>query len=312
MKEFILKKILISFITIVGAVSLVFFIIHLIPGDPVENLLGEQALSVDKDRIRKNLGLDKPIHQQYIVFIENLAKGDLGESLYKKGQKVSTLIAQRFPNTFILALSAMLVAISLAMGAGILSSLKRGTIIDTTIMAISGFGISIPAFFLGPLLLLIFCRWWKVLPPPASQEGILSLVLPSITLGFALAAFLSRLIRSQMIEVLSEDFIRTAYSKGLSKKRVIFKHAFSNILVVVITIVGMQFGSLLTGAIITERVFAWQGIGTLMIEAISKRDYPVVQGTIILISSLYVVINLLIDIMYALIDPRIRYAKDQS
>jgi len=310
MKEFILKKILISFITIVGAVSLVFFIIHLIPGDPVENLLGEQALSVDKDRIRKNLGLDKPIHQQYIVFIENLAKGDLGESLYKKGQKVSTLIAQRFPNTFILALSAMLVAISLAMGAGILSSLKRGTIIDTTIMAISGFGISIPAFFLGPLLLLIFCRWWKVLPPPASQEGILSLVLPSITLGFALAAFLSRLIRSQMIEVLSEDFIRTAYSKGLSKKRVIFKHAFSNILVVVITIVGMQFGSLLTGAIITERVFAWQGIGTLMIEAISKRDYPVVQGTIILISSLYVVINLLIDIMYALIDPRIRYAKD--
>jgi len=310
MKEFILKKILISFITIVGAVSLVFFIIHLIPGDPVENLLGEQALSVDKDRIRKNLGLDKPIHQQYIVFIENLAKGDLGESLYKKGQKVSTLIAQRFPNTFILALSAMLVAISLAMGAGILSSLKRGTIIDTTIMAISGFGISIPAFFLGPLLLLIFCRWWKVLLPPASQEGILSLVLPSITLGFALAAFLSRLIRSQMIEVLSEDFIRTAYSKGLSKKRVIFKHAFSNILVVVITIVGMQFGSLLTGAIITERVFAWQGIGTLMIEAISKRDYPVVQGTIILISSLYVVINLLIDIMYALIDPRIRYAKD--
>jgi len=310
MKEFILKKILISFITIVGAVSLVFFIIHLIPGDPVENLLGEQALSVDKDRIRKNLGLDKPIHQQYIVFIENLAKGDLGESLYKKGQKVSTLIAQRFPNTFILALSAMLVAISLAMGAGILSSLKRGTIIDTTIMAISGFGISIPAFFLGPLLLLIFCRWWKVLPPPATQEGILSLVLPSITLGFALAAFLSRLIRSQMIEVLSEDFIRTAYSKGLSKKRVIFKHAFSNILVVVITIVGMQFGSLLTGAIITERVFAWQGIGTLMIEAISKRDYPVVQGTIILISSLYVVINLLIDIMYALIDPRIRYAKD--
>ena len=310
MKEFILKKILISFITIVGAVSLVFFIIHLIPGDPVENLLGEQALSVDKDRIRKNLGLDKPIHQQYIVFIENLAKGDLGESLYKKGQKVSTLIAQRFPNTFILALSAMLVAISLAMGAGILSSLKRGTIIDTTIMAISGFGISIPAFFLGPLLLLIFCRWWKVLPPPASQEGILSLVLPSITLGFALAAFLSRLIRSQIIEVLSEDFIRTAYSKGLSKKRVIFKHAFSNILVVVITIVGMQFGSLLTGAIITERVFAWQGIGTLMIEAISKRDYPVVQGTIILISSLYVVINLLIDIMYALIDPRIRYAKD--
>jgi ABC-type dipeptide/oligopeptide/nickel transport system permease component len=150
----------------------------------------------------------------------------------------------------------------------------------------------------------------KILPPPASQEGVLSLVLPSITLGFALAAFLSRLIRSQMIEVLSEDFIRTAYCKGLSKKRVIFKHAFSNILIVVITIVGMQFGSLLTGAIITERVFAWQGIGTLMIEAISKRDYPVVQGTIILISSLYVVINLFVDIIYALIDPRIRYAKD--
>jgi ABC-type dipeptide/oligopeptide/nickel transport system permease component len=310
MREYILKKIVISFITILGAVSLVFFIIHMIPGDPVENLLGEQALSVDKERIRKSLGLDKPIHQQYIVFIKNLARGDLGESLYRKGQKVSELIRERFPNTFILALSAMLISISLSMGAGILSALKKGTLIDTTIMAISGFGISIPAFFLGPLLLLIFCRWLKILPPPASQEGVLSLVLPSITLGFALAAFLSRLIRSQMIEVLSEDFIRTAYSKGLSKKRVIFKHAFSNILIVVITIVGMQFGSLLTGAIITERVFAWQGIGTLMIEAISKRDYPVVQGTIILISSLYVVINLFVDIIYALIDPRIRYAKD--
>jgi peptide/nickel transport system permease protein len=310
MREYILKKIVISFITILGAVSLVFFIIHMIPGDPVENLLGEQALSVDKEKIRKSLGLDKPIHQQYIVFIKNLARGDLGESLYRKGQKVSELIRERFPNTFILALSAMLISISLSMGAGILSALKKGTLIDTTIMAISGFGISIPAFFLGPLLLLIFCRWLKILPPPASQEGVLSLVLPSITLGFALAAFLSRLIRSQMIEVLSEDFIRTAYSKGLSKKRVIFKHAFSNILIVVITIVGMQFGSLLTGAIITERVFAWQGIGTLMIEAISKRDYPVVQGTIILISSLYVVINLFVDIIYALIDPRIRYAKD--
>jgi len=310
MREYILKKIVISFITILGAVSLVFFIIHMIPGDPVENLLGEQALSVDKERIRKSLGLDKPIHQQYIVFIKNLARGDLGESLYRKGQKVSELIRERFPNTFILALSAMLISISLSMGAGILSALKKGTLIDTTIMAISGFGISIPAFFLGPLLLLIFCRWLKILPPPASQEGVLSLVLPSITLGFALAAFLSRLIRSQMIEVLSEDFIRTAYSKGLSKKRVIFKHAFSNILIVVITIVGMQFGSLLTGAIITERVFAWQGIGTLMVEAISKRDYPVVQGTIILISSLYVVINLFVDIIYALIDPRIRYAKD--
>jgi len=310
MREYILKKIVISFITILGAVSLVFFIIHMIPGDPVENLLGEQALSVDKEKIRKSLGLDKPIHQQYIVFIKNLARGDLGESLYRKGQKVSELIRERFPNTFILALSAMLISISLSMGAGILSALKKGTLIDTTIMAISGFGISIPAFFLGPLLLLIFCRWLKILPPPASQEGVLSLVLPSITLGFALAAFLSRLIRSQMIEVLSEDFIRTAYSKGLSKKRVIFKHAFSNILIVVITIVGMQFGSLLTGAIITERVFAWQGIGTLMIEAISKRDYPVVQGTIILISSLYVVINLCVDIIYALIDPRIRYAKD--
>ena len=310
MREYILKKIVISFITILGAVSLVFFIIHMIPGDPVENLLGEQALSVDKEKIRKSLGLDKPIHQQYIVFIKNLARGDLGESLYRKGQKVSELIRERFPNTFILALSAMLISISLSMGAGILSALKKGTLIDTTIMAISGFGISIPAFFLGPLLLLIFCRWLKILPPPASQEGVLSLVLPSITLGFALAAFLSRLIRSQMIEVLSEDFIRTAYSKGLSKKRVIFKHAFSNILIVVITIVGMQFGSLLTGAIITERVFAWQGIGTLMVEAISKRDYPVVQGTIILISSLYVVINLFVDIIYALIDPRIRYAKD--
>ncbi len=310
MQEYIIKKIFISLITVLGAVSLVFFIIHIIPGDPVENMLGEQALSVDKERIREALGLNKPIIEQYFIFLKNAFRGNLGESLYRKGTKVSTLIAERFPNTFILALSAMLVAISISLFSGIIAAMKRGTITDTIIMAISGLGISIPAFFLGPLLLLIFCRYLKWLPPPASSEGILSLVLPSITLGFALAAFLSRLIRSQMLEVLSEDYIRTAYAKGLSTKRVVFKHALSNILVVVITIVGMQFGSLLTGAIITERVFAWQGIGTLMIEAITKRDYPVVQGTIILISLMYVLINLFTDVFYAIIDPRIRYAKD--
>ncbi len=310
MRDYILRKIFISFLTVLGAVSLVFFIIHMIPGDPVENMLGEQALSVDKERIREALGLNRPLIEQYLVFLKNAAKGDLGESLYRKGTKVSELIAERFPNTFILAVSAMLVAISVSLIAGILSAIRRGTITDSLIMALSGFGISVPAFFLGPLLLLVFCRYLKWLPPPASAEGILSLVLPSVTLGFALAAFLSRLIRSQMLEVLSEDYIRTAYAKGLSKRVVILKHALSNILVVVITIAGMQFGSLLTGAIITERVFAWQGIGTLLIEAITKRDYPVVQGTIILVSFMYVVINLLTDIFYAVIDPRIRYAKD--
>lgn len=310
MKEYLLKKLFISIITILGAVSIVFFMIHLIPGDPVENMLGEQALSVDKERIRHTLGLDRPLIEQYFNFLKNSVRGDLGESLYRKGTRVSTLIAERFPNTFILAVSAMLIAISISLFAGILSAMRRGTIIDTIIMALSGFGISIPAFFLGPLLLLIFCRYLKWLPPPASSEGVLSLILPSITLGFALAAFLSRLIRSQMLDVLQEDYIRTAYAKGLKQRTVILKHALSNILVVVITIVGMQFGSLLTGAIITERVFAWQGIGTLMIEAITKRDYPVVQGTIILISFIYVLINLLTDILYAIIDPRIRYAKD--
>ncbi len=310
MRKYLVKKFIISLITILGSVSIVFFMIHMIPGDPVENMLGEQALSVDKERIREALGLNKPLVEQYINFLKNAAMGDLGESLYRRGTKVSTLIAERFPNTFILALSAMIIAISISLFAGIFSAIRRGTFVDSIIMAISGFGISIPAFFLGPLLLLIFCRSLKWLPPPASSEGILSLILPSLTLGFALAAFLSRLIRSQMLEILEEDFIRTAYAKGLSNRVVILKHALSNILVVVITIAGMQFGSLLTGAIITERVFAWQGIGTLMIEAITKRDYPVVQGTIILISFMYVIINLLTDIFYAIIDPRIRYAKD--
>ncbi|MCX7959666.1 MAG: ABC transporter permease, partial [Deltaproteobacteria bacterium] len=246
----------------------------------------------------------------YLVFLRNAIQGNLGESLYRKGTKVSSLIAERFPNTFILALSAMFIAVSLSLFAGILSAIRRGTLTDSAIMALSGLGISIPAFFLGPLLLLVFCRYLKWLPPPAGTEGFPGIILPAVTLGFALAAFLSRLIRSQMIEVLSEDFIRTAYAKGLPKNIVILKHALSNILVVVITIAGMQFGSLLTGAIITERVFAWQGIGTLMIEAITKRDYPVVQGTIILISCMYVIINLLTDVLYAIIDPRIRYAKD--
>ncbi|MCX7944370.1 MAG: ABC transporter permease [Deltaproteobacteria bacterium] len=310
MRSYILKKTFVSLITVFGAVSLVFFIIHLIPGDPVESMLGEQALSTDKEKIREVLGLNKPLISQYFSFIGGAIKGDLGESLYRRGTKVSTLIAERFPNTFVLAISAMFIAVSVSVFAGIIAAIKRGTIVDTIVMSISGFGISIPTFFLGPLLLLIFCRYLKWLPPPASSEGILSLILPSLTLGFALSAFLSRLIRSQMLEVLSEDYIRTAYAKGLPKRLIIFKHALSNILVVVITIVGMQFGSLLTGAIITERVFAWQGIGTLMIEAITKRDYPVVQGCIILISTLYVIINLITDIFYAIIDPRIRYAKN--
>lgn len=310
MGGYIVRKLFTSMIGIFGAVSIVFFLIHLIPGDPVENMLGEQALSVDKERIRHSLGLDRPMMEQYFAFIKSIAEGEMGESLYRRGVKVSTLLKERFPNTFILAVSAMLIAISIALTTGIISAVKRGTLTEMVIMAISGFGISIPAFFLGPLLLLIFCRYLKWLPPPASTEGVAGLILPSVTLGVALAAFLSRLVRSQMLEVLSEDYIRTAYAKGLPTRTVILKHALPNILVVVITIVGMQFGSLLTGAIITERVFAWQGIGTLMIEAITKRDYPVVQGVIILIATLYVIINLITDIFYALIDPRIRYGKD--
>jgi peptide/nickel transport system permease protein len=300
------KKAALALLTVLGSATLVFLLVHLIPGDPVENILGEQALPADRQRLRHALHLDLPLHAQYGRFLGDIVSGTLGSSYVRRDSSVASLVAARFPRTLELAALAMLVAIALAVPLGVAAARRKGTVVDAGTMAFAMAGISLPAFVLGPLLLLLFCRLLAWFPPPAADAGFRSAILPAVTLGFSMAALLSRMTRAAMVEALSEDYVTTARAKGVPERLVVWRHAFRNALIPVVTIIGLQFGALLSGAIITERVFAWPGIGTLLIESIEKRDFPVVQGCILVIAALYVAVNLLTDVGYAAIDPRIR------
>lgn len=304
MKAFIIKRLLSSIPVAFGVVTLVFLIIHLTPGDPVEIMLGETAQAADKEELRRELGLDRPILEQYISFLGKLAQGDLGNSLYTK-QSVTDSIKERYGATAQLALFSMFLAILIAIPLGVIAAARKGTAIDNGAMAISLIGVSMPSFCIGPLLILIFgieLQWF----PVSGRSGLDSLVLPSITLGTAMAAILSRLARSSVIEALNEDFIVTARAKGLKERVILFKHALSNALIPVVTVAGLQLGALLAGAIITETIFAWPGIGRLTIQAINARDYPLTQGCVLTIALSYVLVNLIVDILYTVIDPRVR------
>ncbi len=305
MKTFLIRRLIALIPVVLGVVTLVFFIIHLTPGDPVEIMLGETASPADRETLRKELGLDKPILVQYLSFIGGVATGDLGKSLFtNKG--VAESIIERYPATVELALCSMALAIVIAIPLGVLAAARKNTIIDTGAMAASLLGVSMPSFWIGPLLILVFSinlGWF----PVAGRGGMMSLVLPSITLGTAMAAILSRLTRSTMIEALGEDYITTARAKGAPSMAILFRHALSNALLPVVTVAGLQLGALLAGAIITETIFAWPGIGRLTIQAITARDYPLAQGCVLTISLSYVFVNLVVDIVYALVDPRIRY-----
>ena len=303
----ILKRIGLSAVTVFGSVTLVFLLVHLIPGDPVDNLLGEQALAVDKDRMRGALNLDKPLYSQYALFLGDIAGGTLGYSFFRRGETVASMIGERFPKTVILSVLAMALAVCIAIPMGVASARRKGTAIDGAAMALAMIGAALPVFFLGPLLLLVFCKWLGWLPPPAAGDSARSIILPVVTLGFGMAAILSRLTRASMIEALSQDYIVTARAKGLPERTVVFKHALRNALIPVISVMGLQFGAVLSGAIITERVFAWPGMGTLLIEAIEKRDFPVVQGCILVVSICYVAVNLATDLVCAAVDPRMRH-----
>jgi len=294
-------------VTVFGSVTLVFLLVHLIPGDPVDNLLGEQALAVDKDRMRGALNLDKPLYSQYALFLGDIAGGTLGYSFFRRGETVASMIGERFPKTVILSVLAMALAVCIAIPMGVASARRKGTAIDGAAMALAMIGAALPVFFLGPLLLLVFCKWLGWLPPPAAGDSARSIILPVVTLGFGMAAILSRLTRASMIEALSQDYIVTARAKGLPERTVVFKHALRNALIPVISVMGLQFGAVLSGAIITERVFAWPGMGTLLIEAIEKRDFPVVQGCILVVSICYVAVNLATDLVCAAVDPRMRH-----
>jgi len=285
-------------------VSAVFLLIHLVPGDPILQMLGEGAPATDVAATRHAYGLDLPLGQQYLHYWKGVLHGDLGPSI-RFNQSVSRLIAQRYPFTLQLTIAALLVAIAISIPAGVRSAERRGRWDDKLLSVVSLFGLSFPNFALGPILILFFAIKLRLLP--VSGSGSLAhLVLPAITMGSALAAILTRMVRTSMLEELSQDYIRTARAKGLSERVVVYRHALRNAMLPVLTVLGLQFGALLAGAIVTEKIFSWPGIGRLTLDAIGNRDYYLVQGGILAIGLTYVIVNLLTDLLYSVANPRIR------
>lgn len=289
---------------ILGVATLVFSLIHLVPGDPAQSMLGESAAPADVNELRARLGLDRPVMTQYVEYLTHALRGDLGTS-FRYGTPVTREIGARLGRTAELAFAAMAVAILLAVPLGTLAAVFRGRAIDQAAMTLSLVGVSLPNFWLGPVLAMVFAVGLGWLP--VSGAGTLAhLVLPAITLGTALAAVLARLTRTSVIEELQELYVIAARARGLSWLRTVVRHALRNSLVPVVTVIGLQFGAVLTGTIITETIFAWPGLGRLLIQAIGFRDYPLVQGCILFIAVTYVGMNLLVDVAYGWLDPRIR------
>jgi ABC-type dipeptide/oligopeptide/nickel transport system permease component len=303
--RFLARRLALTIPVLLGVATLVFSLIHLIPGDPAQAMLGEAAPQADVEQLRRRLGLDRPLLEQYGLFLSGLIKGDLGTSL-RTGTPVTGQILERMPATIELAAAAMFVAIAFSIPLGIAAAVRRGTAIDHAAMTLALTGVSIPNFWLGPLLAIIFAVELGWLP--VSGRGTLAhLVLPAISLGAALAAILARMTRATLLEELREQYVLAARARGVSRFRAVVRHAFRNSLIPVVTLLGLQFGAVLTGAVITETIFAWPGIGRLLIQSIGFRDYPIVQGCILLIAITYVGVNLLTDLVYGVLDPRIRY-----
>jgi peptide/nickel transport system permease protein len=292
-------------------VSLVFLLIHLVPGDPILQMLGDGATPADIGALRHQYFLDLPLHTQYIRYWNGVLHGDLGSSI-RLHSEVSTLIAARYPYTLALTMTALGLGLALALPAGILAAVRRGRWVDQALSVVSLFGLSVPGLALGPVLILVFSIQLGWLPVSGANAGggrsidWHYLVLPSIAMGASLAAILTRMVRTAMLEELGQDYIRTARAKGLSETRVVCRHALPNALVPIVTVVGLQFGALLAGAIVTETIFSWPGLGRLTVSAISNRDYALVQGCLLSIGLTYVLVNLLTDVMYRWVNPRMR------
>jgi ABC-type dipeptide/oligopeptide/nickel transport system permease component len=286
-------------------VTMIFLLAHIVPGDPVQQMLGEGARAEDIVQLRHALGLDRPILAQYEHYLSGIAHGDLGES-FRFGQPVTRVILSRYPATIELAVVALLVCGLIAIPAGILAAERRGSPADHAVGVFTLLGLSVPNFALGPVLILVFSVLLGWLPV-SGRGGPANFVLPAVTLGAALAAILTRMVRAAVIEELSSDYVRTARAKGLSNSAVLFRHAFRNAFIPILTILGLQFGTLLAGTIVTETIFSWPGIGRLTVQAIGARDYPLLQGCILLIAVSYVFVNLLTDVVVALADPRVRF-----
>ncbi|HUT55648.1 MAG TPA: ABC transporter permease [bacterium] len=304
MRSYLIKRVLLSVPVAVGVLVLVFALIHLIPGDPVDVMLGESAQAADRAALREALKLDDPLYEQFGYFVADLFTGKLESIFYHR--PVLGEVMTRLGATAELALAALVISLLVSVPLGVAAAVKKGSGLDAAAMGFSLVGVSMPNFWLGPMLILLFSikLGWA---PVSGQGGLSHLALPALTLGLGMAAIVSRMVRGSLLDVMKADYLRTARAKGLAERSVILRHALRNALIPAVTIVGLQAGALLSGAIITETIFAWPGIGRLLIEAIQARDFPLVQGAVIVIALSYVLINLATDVAYALIDPRVRF-----
>ncbi|MGC8900956.1 MAG: ABC transporter permease [bacterium] len=304
MKRFVLNRLLLFIPTVVGVITLVFFLIHLVPGDPVVLMLGDYATEEEILNMRRELHLDKPITEQYVIYLDDLMHGNLGTSIYYK-EPVSRIVIHRFAYTFILAIFAMILSLFISIPLGVLSAYKNGTWVDRVISGISILGISLPNFWIAILLILLFSIKLNLLPV-AGVQSPLSIILPGFTLAMGMSAITIRMVRANMITAINRESFIANLAKGISLRRTLFLHALKSTLVPVITLIGMQFGLLLSGAIVTETVFSWPGIGRLLVDSVMTRDYPLLSGAVLVIAFVYVFVNLVTDIVYYMVEPRMR------
>ncbi|MDR7484343.1 MAG: ABC transporter permease [Armatimonadota bacterium] len=305
MWAYIAKRLLLTVPVIFGVAFVVFAMVRIVPGDPAQIIAGETATKEFVEAIRKDLGLDRPLMEQFVTFMASLVRGDLGRSIRSKAP-VSEELWARIPNTVRLTIAGLVVAVSVGVTAGVVSAIRPYSVVDSAVMLVALLGLSMPVFWSGLMLILIFAVRLGWLPA-VGTETLAHLVLPAITVGMATAAIIARMTRSSMLEVLRSDYIRTARAKGLAEPVVVTRHALRNALIPVITVVGLQTGTLLSGAVLTESVFAWPGIGRLLVEGILARDYPIVQAAVLVVALAFVLVNLAIDVLYAAVDPRIHY-----
>lgn len=305
MFHYVLKRLLQMIPTLIGVSILTFLMVHAVPGDPARMLAGPEASSEEVDVVRESLGLDQPLYIQYGKYVSNLLQGDLGTSL-RSERPVLDEILGRFPSTITLTVMAIVVMVVIGLFAGIFSATRPNSLIDNTAMMISLFGISLPVFWLGLMLILLFAYYLNWLPS-GGNDGFRHFILPAVALGLSSSAILARLTRSSMLEVINQDFVRTARAKGVKEKLVIYKHTLKNALIPIITIIGLEFGTLLGGAVLTETVFSINGLGRFIIQSIQFRDYPAIQGSILFVAAIFVVVNLIVDLCYSLVDPRVKY-----
>ncbi len=306
MTRYLVQRIAAALVTIWVTSVIVTMLIHAVPGDPVRIMYAQWQASPEQiEAVRASLGLDRPVHVQYWMFVERVAKGDLGRSI-QGDQPVASILMTRFPRTLLLAITSLLISMAIGLSLGFLAAYKRGTLVDVGAMVAAVLGVSIPHFWLGLILLFVFALELGWLP--VAGDDIRTLILPAVTLGLANAAVLARLTRSAMIDIFDQDFVRTARAKGLPRAVVLYRHALRAGLVPIVSMMGLQFAYMMGGAIVVENVFAWNGVGRLAIEAVFARDYPVIQGFILVFASVVVLVAVLIDLLYAWLDPRIRYS----